>query len=304
MSLHTFQHRVLTAVFGWERKFAPKCKDYIFYLPSTCYPSGRRPLSTRNDIVFGALQQDDMMGRLMRGGHNPASMDAHVIDDHDVCLADCVQDVGHTLYYEHNLICPLLLQLKVLAVNHDAAQAYSSCEASQAVELSGGSGFDPPEHALTEVNEDDEIYGIKACNLAVGWLQSNSIHPSYKREAQRLLGLDRSSDALFDPEAFDVQRARRRLASALQHSTARTHCPVTTGQALAGLFSGGSRIQSQIPPGGSTMGMCKWCHKDNCPLLRCAACKDVSYCTRECQRKDWKVHKVLCVKVTKPAGKT
>ncbi len=33
-------------------------------------------------------------------------------------------------------------------------------------------------------------------------------------------------------------------------------------------------------------------------LLRCSGCKKVQYCGKECQLKDWKVHKVECKKVT------
>ena len=30
------------------------------------------------------------------------------------------------------------------------------------------------------------------------------------------------------------------------------------------------------------------------PLLRCSKCKTVSYCSPDCQKKDWKKHKQMC----------
>ena len=40
---------------------------------------------------------------------------------------------------------------------------------------------------------------------------------------------------------------------------------------------------------------CYTCGKDeDCSLKKCSACKYVSYCSVECQRKDWKKHKSVC----------
>ena len=38
--------------------------------------------------------------------------------------------------------------------------------------------------------------------------------------------------------------------------------------------------------------------KDSINLMKCGRCKLVSYCSRECQRKDWKSHKTFCKTVT------
>jgi len=41
---------------------------------------------------------------------------------------------------------------------------------------------------------------------------------------------------------------------------------------------------------------CAKCGKRNVKLLRCSLCKNVLYCSTDCQKADWKVHKVsLCV---------
>lgn len=55
--------------------------------------------------------------------------------------------------------------------------------------------------------------------------------------------------------------------------------------------------------------MCVCCGKNsfengNSNLMKCSRCKKVSYCSIDCQRKDWKSHKVLCKQagVTPPSG--
>lgn len=38
-----------------------------------------------------------------------------------------------------------------------------------------------------------------------------------------------------------------------------------------------------------------YCKKSNCKL-KCGNCKHIKYCSVECQKKDWKIHKLMCVK--------
>jgi FK506-binding protein 1 len=41
--------------------------------------------------------------------------------------------------------------------------------------------------------------------------------------------------------------------------------------------------------------MCRQCNKSGGEeLLRCGACQQVYYCNRDCQKKNWKQHKMLC----------
>lgn len=41
---------------------------------------------------------------------------------------------------------------------------------------------------------------------------------------------------------------------------------------------------------------CQCCHKAAAKLAACARCHNVRYCSRECQRADWRLHKRLCGK--------
>lgn len=49
-------------------------------------------------------------------------------------------------------------------------------------------------------------------------------------------------------------------------------------------------------------GVCAVCEKEE-DTKRCTGCKMVSYCGRECQRKNWKAHKKFCGKSVQEMGK-
>jgi hypothetical protein len=42
------------------------------------------------------------------------------------------------------------------------------------------------------------------------------------------------------------------------------------------------------------MDQCFTCKKDNSELKKCSNCLSISYCSKECQRNDWKRHKLEC----------
>ena len=44
----------------------------------------------------------------------------------------------------------------------------------------------------------------------------------------------------------------------------------------------------------SSKGQCATCYEVDVEVLQCARCKITNYCSKECQTKDWKSHKVLC----------
>jgi len=43
---------------------------------------------------------------------------------------------------------------------------------------------------------------------------------------------------------------------------------------------------------GAICGVCK----NVCKPLRCKGCESAIYCSKQCQKNDWKSHKPLCVK--------
>ncbi len=46
-------------------------------------------------------------------------------------------------------------------------------------------------------------------------------------------------------------------------------------------------------------GSCKACGEENAKMYKCSVCLVTRYCSRECQKFDWKVHKLAC-KTIKP----
>merc|ERR1712071_613654 len=46
----------------------------------------------------------------------------------------------------------------------------------------------------------------------------------------------------------------------------------------------------------SITGNCHNCHQ-TCKLLRCSNCQIAQYCSRSCQRKHWRTHKLVCLPV-------
>ena len=59
---------------------------------------------------------------------------------------------------------------------------------------------------------------------------------------------------------------------------------------------GGQQLQQRF-----FFGLCPSCHKIG-EHSACSGCLMVSYCSRECQKKDWKTHKSLCKILTKIRG--
>ncbi|XP_031572249.1 uncharacterized protein LOC116306350 isoform X2 [Actinia tenebrosa] len=70
-------------------------------------------------------------------------------------------------------------------------------------------------------------------------------------------------------------------------------------KSISKLLFGGITDTSQSAPKilAQALPRCHFCHKTSGDLKRCMGCKDVSYCSRDCQKKDWKQnHKAVCRK--------
>ncbi|CAK66678.1 unnamed protein product (macronuclear) [Paramecium tetraurelia] len=46
-----------------------------------------------------------------------------------------------------------------------------------------------------------------------------------------------------------------------------------------------------------TQNSCQVCKKQDVELSRCSSCKQIYYCSIECQKKDWKEHKFICSEI-------
>ena len=64
----------------------------------------------------------------------------------------------------------------------------------------------------------------------------------------------------------------------------------------AGDDAGDSLLALLLIPAGGAFEKCSGCEaqKPRTDLKRCSECKDVWYCSVECQRADWQSHRKLC----------
>lgn len=62
---------------------------------------------------------------------------------------------------------------------------------------------------------------------------------------------------------------------------------------------------TSLPNGDIIMkqSICGFCLKPN-PDQQCSKCKKVEYCSRSCQSKHWKIHRLKCVAKTEETKKT
>jgi hypothetical protein len=297
--LRVLQDRILCPIFNWARGVFHNAKDYAFYLPATAYPCGRRLLNHKRDVRFAPPPRP---GDLSFGPGDTFMQEAQVADDSKVCLADLLQACGHHLYYKHNALCTVHFRIALEAIAPAPADTPAPPPLSR-VTLASGSGMDPPEQLLTEVywhNPDGtEVSGTRALCLALRWRTSDDA--ARRAEAARLLG-DSAAAASpgFDPNRFDAAAARRRLRAALAERGKVQHAqwPVSRLEAMMSLCS---RNPPQGPPVAALAGRCQGCGRCNARLLRCGGCRNVFYCSRECQTQQWREHKPLCLAAARAA---
>lgn len=65
---------------------------------------------------------------------------------------------------------------------------------------------------------------------------------------------------------------------------------------LESLHAGGGKLPEEKPNAASDKKCCANCGLKGDDLKRCADCGQVRYCSRECQKKHWKIHKMDCKK--------
>jgi hypothetical protein len=292
--LRVLQDRILCPIFNWARGVIHNAKDYAFFLPAIAYPCGRRPINHRRDVKFAPPPRP---GDFSFGAGDKFMQEAQITDDSKVCLADFLQSCGHHLFYKHGATCTVHFRIALEAVTPPAKDIPSP--ALSRVALVSGSGMDPPEELLTEVfwmNPDGtEISGTRALCLALRWIASDDAEN--RAEAARLLGRRPAAAApAFDPNCFDADAARRRLQSALAERGKVKHAqwPIGKLEAMMGIL-GREPLAAAGVPAAALAGRCQGCGKCNAKLLRCSGCRNVFYCSRECQHQQWREHKPLCL---------
>merc|ERR1712166_1503146 len=68
---------------------------------------------------------------------------------------------------------------------------------------------------------------------------------------------------------------------------------------------GQMQLSENITKGASSASeICNYCGKVGPGMLRCSRCQSVSYCSRKCQKKSWKLHKKICVPAAASVSQT
>eukprot|EP00927_Polykrikos_kofoidii_P072034 TRINITY_DN68203_c0_g1_i1.p1 TRINITY_DN68203_c0_g1~~TRINITY_DN68203_c0_g1_i1.p1 ORF type:complete len:539 (-),score=57.03 TRINITY_DN68203_c0_g1_i1:524-2071(-) len=287
LPLRALQDRILCSLFEWDRDFP---KQYAFYLPSSAYPSGKRPLDHESDICFLPRERFDVWAACDAG--DKFISEAQPVDDSQVCLADLLQDQGHILYYRHNRMCPINFSIELVGLEQIDDVGQSD------ITVSGGYGMNPPEHMLTETNDEEEVWGAQAFCLALKYLGRPS-DSGWPQEGKRILGLHNSVSLPFDHTAFDTHAAQRRVSeSTSKGKVKRCQFPVTTFDVMTAMHNPTGMAAQQLRGCGRLLrGRCGSCGTDNTKLLCCGACANAWYCSKTCQKLDWRAHKKVCVKM-------
>ena len=91
------------------------------------------------------------------------------------------------------------------------------------------------------------------------------------------------------PSAFVESMTKQ--ASSLGSSVS----PLFYRAALSPLFAHAEALSAQQAKAASATAGCGKCGKGGQALRKCARCHKAAYCSRECQRLDWKIHKRTCL---------
>ncbi|KAH8824954.1 hypothetical protein DL96DRAFT_1611382 [Flagelloscypha sp. PMI_526] len=72
--------------------------------------------------------------------------------------------------------------------------------------------------------------------------------------------------------------------------------PLESENIMARLKAGGGPFETLPKPKQDECFVCKKTESEGLKLLRCSRCRTVPYCSKECQKADWKSHKGICLK--------
>jgi len=72
---------------------------------------------------------------------------------------------------------------------------------------------------------------------------------------------------------------------------------------LRNIYEIATSISDGIGKRNEVKDICRYCNKTGDDFKRCGRCKTAFYCSRECQTKDWKVHKKSCTPMDKSMSK-
>lgn len=285
MSLPTFQDKVLTPVVGWVRNY----HAYLF-------------TDQRDGALFGPKESTaiDMMHMALVGWDflDDSKYELCRLLTHQCAILEYLYDLGDR--WDHTITLEEIIPEE---------QSTGKCV------LMSGEGGCPPEDAHGNFRYGENV--IKA------WTKGSAkVRKALQADPEQSNALNYKGRK-FDPFAFDLEEAARRLADAIaSRNSVRFGAkhfiyPVVPG--ATSLFGGDDLQKGQhvkktpMNPGGCmecepfmeevigdapddlALSICAHCGNPH-NLRRCMGCLKESYCGQECQRGHWKVHKRACRK--------
>lgn len=290
--------RVLCPVFGWTRGY----HDYRFAVPPSGYQQSP-PKIPLFDIVFGAQSTDSLMSPVsMHGFYGTLRGSCHsaTLCDNTVCVADFLHLPGHKLW--HVLGQPgWKTEITVEEIIHDR-------ECRRPSVLSGQFGNVPESFVISMDNsneycfDDFDCSGPQAFALAhemirrgnnldeAAWMKSYVLKSGNVEESD--FDIDRPFDLVVTRSK--LHRAWRGEAKPNPEYSTNWLFNLMTSKPLNNPFEAARCNRQQA-------GVCNFCRqtgdKLRVEMMHCARCKNVNYCSKDCQKKDWKTHKKLCFNV-------
>lgn len=288
--LSILHDRILCPIFGWTRGY----HDYRFIAPPSAYKDGP-PKIPLLDIIFGAVSADPLTTSFMpkHGYYGTLRGDASTaptVLDTVACVADLLYLPGHRLW--HVLGQPgWKTELTVVGIDTEDNGARPL--------LVEGSGGSLPESFILGMDlsdwEDFDCGGPHAFALAKELIRraNQSDDAAWMKKLVLQSGATESD---FD-RTFALAASRKLLAKAWKGES--TPNPEYSTDWVMQMFGSKSSIGARsVHDSHQRAGVCNFCQRTGerlqTSMKHCGRCKNVNYCSRDCQLKDWKSHKNVC----------
>lgn len=248
----------------------------------------------RHHRFYGTIRSEDVIATL------PESK---------VCVADVLFHKGHELWH----VLGGAGGWKTILTVIELAEIPNTSTVPRPLLISGETG-NVPESLVLSFNfseiEDFDCGGPHAYALACELLRLSKTYPkkAWLRDfLVRQLPSSVSVDRFFEERQFAFRQTNKSLKQAQRGDVSYNpevsshwlQAMLNAGQpGRAGLFPLGTEIRENTGsiqvPGGLCNGCTKTGEQLKMVLKQCSRCKNVHYCSRECQLADWKHHKKLC----------
>jgi len=261
ITLAKLHDQVLCPIWGWARGYHAYCFEDI-----------------RDGSVFGPAKYAGNVDMIHVGKHYH-----HMADDRDVPLALLLRNKGDMCMYTYDLGECWQMQLDV---DHEVTVTDMPKDPVESVGLVGGSLGFPPEDMARLRETIGGHGGPSTYGVFLDKYERNSAKCKKDIEGVETMALNYitpwpqpDTPKRFQPLEFDHEFHKRYLALALAGPQV-----VKKGQFAAHNVREKTRA-------------CETCGDKLSPLRACGGCKQVFYCSTECQKADWKRHKPECLKV-------